>query len=541
MNRTAQTLFALAALAALLLTPLVPALAQETEPEEPEIVLPRVLLEIEDLSVETITAGLPEDELLPEELEVPLPEPEDLVIDEPSIMLSPPRAESTVLTREEGKYVNFEGVIGVGSRNNFMSGFSLYQFEREPEGRLVFEHEIYDGLSGFEEGTGYNLREDSIEGSIEFNAKKLEVELNGGFDDHERGLQGLGDYYSKISRYGNAFGGLTYPFGDRFSLGFGLGADFTSQLLTASGSSAPDSDKVREYLAYASLDGRYRFDRGYVGLEPGASYRDRADGAYQLTRARIRGYFAVDLGEVTRLEGDVSWFWSTSSAHLVPFRLTLFTYPNDLFSLSLSGGYRLLEYNLHYLFEYYPYAELPSELKDDYGWFFDAGSHIHVARAWVLNAGISFMDASGMFTTTDTTGPATGQFPVNQTAASRLSMELGIRWSQSTRFSAYGSWIYDILDRPRFFPQHSFNMELNWDGRSGKYGADLTAVQTIGVNDFVQAPIVDLSGYYRIADFIRLVGEANDILYPALDKPRYDWYPFVDVGLQFAFKVYINF
>jgi len=66
-------------------------------------------------------------------------------------------------------------------------------------------------------------------------------------------------------------------------------------------------------------------------------------------------------------------------------------------------------------------------------------------------------------------------------------------------------------------------------------------VQTIGMNDFVQAPIVDLSGYYRIADFIRLVGEANDILYPALNKPRYDWYPFVDVGLQFAFKVYINF
>jgi hypothetical protein len=138
MNRSAQTLFAfsmLAALAAMLLTPVVPARAQEIEPEEPEIVLPRVLLEIEDLSVETITAGLPEDELLPEELEVPLPEPEDLVIDEPSIMLSPPRAESTVLTREEGKYVNFEGVIGVGSRNNFMSGFSLYQFEREPEGR----------------------------------------------------------------------------------------------------------------------------------------------------------------------------------------------------------------------------------------------------------------------------------------------------------------------------------------------------------------------------------------------------------------------
>jgi hypothetical protein len=539
MNRIALNLFASAIV--LLLLPLSVSLAQETEPEEPEIVLPRVILEIEDLSVETITAGIPEDELVPREFDVPLPEPEDLVIGEPSIMLSPPRAESPVLAREEGKYLNFEGVIGVGSRNNFMSGFSLYQFEREPEGKLVFAHEIYDGLSGFEEGAGYNLREDSLEGLIRFDVRKLDVELEGAFNDYERGLQGLGSYYSKISRHGNASGSLRYPFGERFSLGYSLGADLTSQLLTAAGSTAPDPDKTNEYLVYTSLDGRYRFNRGYVGLEPGASYRDGADGAYQLTRTRIKGYFGVDLGEVTRLEGDVSWFWSESSGNLFPFTLTLATYPTDLFSLNLSAGYRLLEYNLNYLFSSYPYAESPVAIRDDYGWFFEAGSHIHVARAWVLNAGLSFMDASGMLTTTDVTDPLTGLFPVTQTEAQRLTSELGIRWNQSMRFSAYASWIYDILDRPRFFPQHSLNLELNWNGRSGRYGADLTSVQEIGVNDFVQAPIVDLSAYYRIADFIRIVGEANDILYPALNKSRFDWFPFVDVGLQFAFKVYINF
>jgi hypothetical protein len=537
MNRIALTLFA----SLILLLPFSFSLAQETEPEEPEIVLPRVILEIEDLSVETITAGIPEDELVPRELDVPLPEPEDLVIGEPSIMLSPPQAESPMLAREEGKYLNFEGVIGVGSRNNFVSGFSLYQFEREPEGKLVFEHEIYDGLSGFEEGAGYNLRQDSLEGSIRFDMHKFDVELEGAFNDFERGLQGLGSYYSKISRYGNASGSLTYPFGERFSLGYRLGADVTSQLLTAAGSAAPDPDKTNEYLVYTSLDGRYRFDRGYMGLKPSVSYRDGADGAYQLTRTRIKAYFGIDLGEVTRLEGDVSWFWSEASSHLIPFTLTLSTYPTDLFSLNISAGYKLQEYNLNYLFKYYPYATSPLVIVDNYGWFLEAGSHIHVARTWVLNAGLSFMDANGMLTTSAVTDPVTGLFPVTQTDARRLTSEVGIRWNQSMRFSAYASWIYDMLDRPQFFPQHSLNLELNWNDRSGKYGADLTSVQTIGVNDFVQPPIVDLSGYYRIADFIRIVGEANDILYPALDKPRYDWFPFVDVGLQFAFKVYINF
>jgi hypothetical protein len=518
-----------------------PLYAQEAEPEEPEIILPRVILEIEDLSVETISAGIPEDALIPSELEIPLPDPEDLTIDEPAIMLSPPKADSPLLTREQGKYLNFEGVIGVGSRNNFMSGFSLYQFEREPEGRLLMEHEVYDGLSGFPEGNGYNLRSDSVEGGIGFHTGKLGIGLEGLFDDHERGLQGLGDYYSKIARYGYGLGSLSYPFGERFSLSFDVGADVTAQLLTASGSGAPDPDKTNEYLFKTSLDGRYTFNGGLVGLEPSYSYRDGADGAYQLSRVRVKGYFGVDLGEVTRLEGDVSWFWSDTAEHLFPFTLTLSTYPTDLFSVNLSAGYKLLEYNLSYLFLYYPFADAPQNLYDDYGWFFNLGSHIHIARAWVANVGLKYMRASNMLTTNRTTGTVTGLFPVTQVEADRLATELGMRWNQSKRFSAYASWLYDILDRPSFFPQHSLNLELSWIGGSGKYGADLTGIQKFGVNDFNQAPIVNVSGYYRVADFIRLVGEVNDILYPALDEPRYDWYPFVDVGLQFAFKVYINF
>jgi hypothetical protein len=526
---------------ALILLPASFLTAQEAEPEEPEIILPSVILEIEDLSVETVTAGIPEDELLPRDLEVPLPEPEDLQIDEPVTMLSPPQAESPLLSREEGKYLNFEGVIGVGSRNYFMSGFSLYQFEREPEGKLVFGHEIYDGLSGFPEGSGYNLRDDNLEGLVRFDSGKLGIELAGGFRDHERGLQGLGEYFSKISRYGNALGVFQYPFGDRFSLGFDLGVDVTSQLLTAAGSTAPDPDQVTEYLATFLLDGRYRFQNGYAGLEPSFSYRDSTDGEYRLTRSRIKGYFGIDLGEVTRLEGDASWFWSDSAGSLFPFALTVSTYPTDLFSLNLSGGYRLLEYNLNYLFRYYPYADSPVDIFDDYGWFFDLGSHIHIARSWIMNVGLSFMDASGMLSTTRVTDPVTGLFPISQSEAVRLTSEVGLRWNQSMHFSAYVSWIYDALDRPGFFPEHSINLELNWLGRSGKLGADLTAVQEVGVNDFVQAPIIDLAAYYSVADFIRLAGEANDILYPALNEPRYDWFPYVDVGLQFAFKVYINF
>ena len=423
-----------------------------------------------------------------------------------------------------------------------MGRFSLYQFDTAPEGKLLFGHEVYDGLSGFDEGSGYSLRRDDFEGLVGFDIKKLGVDIEGSFYDHERGLQGLGEYYSKISRYGTALGGLQYPFGDRFTLGFDLGADVSTQLLTAAGSAAPDPVKVNEYLARTEITARYDFGRGYVGLVPGFSYRDGgSDDAYNLSRAHVRGKFGIDLGSVTRLEADAGWFWSDVSGNLFPFSISLSTYPTDLFSLNLSGGYKLEQYNLNTVLEGYPYADTPTELFDNYGWFVDASSHIHVARSWIVNVGLSFMDSNEMLTTTDTTDPVTGLFPISQEEAIQLEAEAGLRWNPSMRFSAYISWIYDMLDRPQFYPQHSLNLELNWFGNSGKWGVDLTSIQEIGVNDFVQAPVVDLSAYYRVAEFIRFAGELNDIVDLAMEDPRYDWYPYVDVGFQVAFKVYINF
>jgi hypothetical protein len=516
--------------------------SQETEPEEPEIMLPRVILEIEDLSVETITAGIPEEEIIPGELEVPLPEPEDLQIEEPSIMMTFPQAEGAVLDRGEGQYLNFEGVLGVGSRNNFMSSFSLYQFEREPEGKLVFGHEVFDGLSGNEEGSGYNLRDDNLAGQVGFHAGKFGIQLQGEFNDRERGLQGIGQFYSKISRFGNGAGSFNYPIADRLDLELELGSDLTTQMLTTSGTAAPDPSKTNEYLLMTSLEGRYSFDGGHAGLEPSISYRDGGtDGQYALTRTRIRGFFGLDLGSVTRMEGELSWFWSDASGHLAPFALRLSTYPTDLFSLNASAGFKLQEQNLNDVLSGYPYADVPSVLYDNYGWYFELSSHIHIASSWIMNAGISFMDSSGMLTTSDAVDPVTGLFPIAQTEALQMRTELGLRWNQSMNFSAYMGWIYDILDRPQFYPQHSLNTELSWVGGPGKYGANLTSVFETGVNDSVQAPVVDLSAFYKIADFIRIVGEANDILYPTLGEQRYDWNPYVDVGLQFAFKVYINF
>jgi len=83
--------------------------AQEMEPSEPEIVLPSVVLEIEDLSVENVRAKLPENELVPPEIEVPLPEAEELQIEEPPSSFQLPKMGPAPVSGKKGGSFIAEG------------------------------------------------------------------------------------------------------------------------------------------------------------------------------------------------------------------------------------------------------------------------------------------------------------------------------------------------------------------------------------------------------------------------------------------------
>ena len=176
--------------------------SQEIEPSEPGIVLPSVLLEIEDLSIESITAGLPEDkELLPPEIEFPLPEMEELAIDDPRLDLTVPTSGSPAFQIREGKYLTTEAVLGIGTANQFFSRISLYYLGKKPEGKIQYQHETIDGFSSKSPGSGYSSREDMLDGYLSFDAGKSHIRTEGAFYEIERGLQGKGNYYSKVNRF----------------------------------------------------------------------------------------------------------------------------------------------------------------------------------------------------------------------------------------------------------------------------------------------------------------------------------------------------
>jgi hypothetical protein len=520
-----------------------PLSAQDAEPEQPEIVLPNVVLELEDLSVESVAGSIPQDELIPPEFELPRFEGA-VQISETEARIALPLLEEGARTEEASGLVA-EGVLGAGTRNHFLGSVALYRFEKYPEGKLLFSHEVMDGFTGEAPGSGYNSREDSISGMVRFPGNRTSFELGGAFQDDEYGLQGEGLYYSRVRHLTQGEAGVEFQPGDHLLLDAQVTGSASSRLLTQSESAvppAPPSERLTEYLMGASAGVTLTYDRFYAGLSPRYLYRDAGENYdYDLHRFQLTGSAGVQLGASSRLDGDVSWFWSGETGHLFPFDVGLQFYPNDLFSIRSSIGYAVNEYNLWDILTGYPYGQIPDTLRDDHGWYFSFGGHVNVARAWVLSADMRVMDHQSIPNPTGVQDPGTGLYPIEYDEMLTLTTEAGLRYNGSSNFSTYFSLVSELLDSPRFIPDHQLGAELSWKSTNERFGGSLDATLLLGTERASEIPVLDAEGFFRVTESITASAALEDMLYPLLDDPRYSWYPFVTPGLRFTFKTHITF
>ncbi|HEB29920.1 MAG TPA: hypothetical protein ENI15_03460 [Spirochaetes bacterium] len=515
--------------------------SQDIEPSEPGIVLPSVLLEIEDLSIESITAGLPEDkELLPPEIEFPLPEIEELAIDDPHLDLTVPKSGVPAFQIREGKYLTTEAVLGIGTANQFFSRISLYYLGKKPEGKIQYQHETIDGFSSKPPGSGYSNTEDMLEGYLSFDAGKARIRTDGVFYEIERGLQGKGNFYSKVNRFIEADGTAEYPISDIFVLKGSLNFSLAAQLMTGGPSSS--SDEVTELYLSPVLVGEFRFKNWVLGVEPRFSYRNVFESEnLSLIRGGVRGYLEVDISDSVTLNGSVGWLWVENIGHLAPFNLSVSMMPGDFFTLTVGGGYRVEEFNLRDIFRNYPLTGVPLSLYDNQGWFAELKSIWTPFQGWIFDAGLFYTGNSKMPDPGRAFDGATGLFPLSQVNAQRLNIDAGVRWNISESFSARLGWSSAFIEKPEFYPENRINLDFNGMEKKGRFGGGFSSEFTTGVNDSVQLPLLSLNGFFRATDFLRFVLEADDLLYPLLDGPRYLWEPYVDTGLKVILKAHINF
>jgi hypothetical protein len=500
-------------------------------PGEPEIVMPQVILQIEDLSVEKVEAQLPpESELLPPDRAIPVLSEGDLSIGEPSI--SAPGIDEPGLAQNRDRLLTSQINLGAGSQNNIEGSIAIKTAGQDPRFALSFNHETLDGFSGHAPGSGYNLRNDDLNGDLEFRMGSVDTNLSGSFLENETGLQGQSPFASRLGRTLSGNVGFSATPLDWLTLSAAVQGGMDSLTLEGLAPTTLSGAKVSP-----TLSAEARFGVVKVGLN--ALYAYRSDPATDLSPASTLHRFqastnlGVDLPANFILEGSFGWSWNSTELSRFLFSLTLTGTPLDFLTVSLGAGRRVIPYDMHDLLDVNPLV-LPTSLVDDTQWFGNTSLQLTLARELAATLTVSYAASEAMPIGSTTEDPGSGLFPVTQVPGMRLTSNLGARWGISQVFSLSAGWSHEYLDRPFFTPLDSINVELLALEPAGRLGGSFSLLIAPTANGILQQPVVRLSGFWKISDAVKLQVDANDLLAPLMGAPRWDIQPYVAPGFRVA-------
>jgi hypothetical protein len=528
-----------------------PAAAQAPEPEEPDIILPEVILRIEDFSVESVESTLPAEEgTLPPARELPLPERDELAITEPVLPVEATQPAEPAAEPAGGQALSALVELGAGSANHVVSQVSLFRQAGDPRFRLRFLHESLDGFSDEASGSGFNLRQDSLEGALKLHLGSLRLDTQGELREEERGLQGqpiplpASPFMSRVYRHGALSAELAWPISSHWTLSGALGSSFAGQLLTGA-----DPQRLTEVLAEPRLEVELRYPKVWLALGGRYAYRRfLEDGPAPVNREGIEVRMGVDPLAGLHLEASGSWLRTDLLGDLFPFSLSLSAVPSPAFSLLLEGGYRVTQIDARNLLADFPWGELPATILDDRGWYADLRFGFTLKNALSLQTGAHLAWHTALADPSLGQDPATGLFPLDQAAATRLSVEAALRWTPTRQSSLSASWSMQLLDQLTFEPTTEVRLDgeaATASGRWGGRGSLAFHISYLPGIPYTLVPELSLGAFYKASEAIRLVLEGEDLLSPLIESgdrwswPR-SWPPFVEPGIRGTFKVQIN-
>jgi hypothetical protein len=503
-------------------------------PGEPEIVMPQVILQIEDLSVEKVEAQLPpEEDLLPPERAFPVISEGDLAVGEPQIPASAMEGDEGG-TGPSDRLLSSDVQLGAGSQNMISGSMSLKTLGKDPRFSLEFQHETLDGFSGHAAGSGYSLRNDGLQGGLKFLLGGMDVDLTGGFSEREHGLQSTALSYSAVlNRSLSADASLLATPLDWLTVDADVAGGFDT--LTLEGTTPVSLTGLRVNPA---LSATARFDWFKAGLETRYWYAATSAAAAELNRFQGGVRLGASLPATFAVEGAAAWFWNSAGLSLFPFSLSLTGTPVDFLTLSLEGGYRVVPHDFSDIIaaHAYAYPDVGSGLADDRGWYVDSSVRLTLTRDLAATVKASFMDCAALPVADTAVDAATGLFVVREAAGQRLSTDVGLRWGISQSFSLSAAWTQEYLTTPLFTPRYSFTAGVIGLEPSGRFGGSLSTEVAPTLTGLLQLPVVRLSGFWKASDSIKLQLDCDDLLWPLLNGPRWDIAPdaYVTPGFRIA-------
>jgi len=493
--------------------PPAPATNPAVAPGEPEIVMPQVILKIEDLSVQTVEAQLPpEEDLLPPVRTVPTLSEGELAVGEPVLPPAPVEPEGPS-SSSSNRMLSSDIQLGAGTLGLISGSVSLKTLGPDPRFSLKFNHQTLDGIAGHDPGSGYNTRTDGLGGDLTFGIGGVGTELSGSFQENENGLQGqpTPEGYASVLTRGVSGGAVFSGSIDWLSL-TATGAG-TLDLLTLQGPSPLTSQEVR---FTPSLEAQARFGAFKVGLETDYGYRRDeylAGGSDFLHRLKVQPFLSVDLPDHFVAEGSAGWFVNSDGLSRFIFSASVTGTPLDFLTLSVEGGYRVVPYDAHDVLATNPFAQ-PEPLVDDRGWYGQSSVQLSLTRDLSATIKASFMASDRMPVGSTDLDPATGLFDVTQEPGNQLSLNSGLRWGITPYISLSAGWDHELLDRPFFTPIDSVTAGLLGLDPRGRFGGGLTMSAGPITDGTLQQPLLHASVFWKIVEAVKLQVDGDDLLGP---------------------------
>jgi hypothetical protein len=503
--------------------------AQGAEPEEPGIILPPTLLEVEDLQVEEISAIIPEEEvqLLPE-ISIPLPQADEIFLPEERFDIPYPDQLAFTLggaSRGQSKANIFsEGEIAVGSMNHVRGDLTLYRLGPDPRFDLRFYHDKIDGYGLRSAGSGYYHSDDLLEGSISLDANGVGLAAQAGITESSEGLQGISEFESLTYRrvYGDAT--IQYPPVESLLLTGSLGTSYAQQILS---SAEPDIEDELDLHARVGLGLSTR----YVDLETTIGYLlvDSALASHSLELTLSSSFKIND----TLLFGvSAAAIWDRLATFRFPFSATGLWQPSDSFAFEIEGGYFVEFPTYGGLRDEYIFIDLKDTIGSEYGWFAYADTQIRILRSLILTADVDFKYFDLGYQVHPDHSQVTGLFPLEAKLASPwLQTGIDLSYDISRAFNFSISWAGRFIGSDPYRPAHLLETGFSYQNPSDVFGGGIDLSMPLTATGTIM-PELDVSVFYRLSESVKLRLDVADPLAPLLPEGRALWAPYKAPGFH---------
>lgn len=506
-------------------------------PEDTEIIVPELVLEVEELEVEQVSAVLPEEgELALGQVSIPLPGADDLSIDDEAFSVPLPGSAAT----PQATSIFSSGRLGAGSANHIVGELSLYKLGADPRFRLRFAYEGLDGFQFQPPGSGYFSRSNVIDGWFAASGDRAEIEAEAAFRENALGLQGRSDSFSAGLRRTTASAEAVFVPEPLISLTGALDGSVGSRIL----STARESDAVGELEIAATPSAQARFTISAVDVVFESSYFIRALLSENVPLGQnvdLLGGVDLELPSSLTLGARAGIFWEPGDPLEYPWRLSLGMLLGEAFEASVEGGYRVDRITMEEIWDRVPLAGVSSndalaEIENDGQWYAGVATRWSGATGLTLTGEVDFAAHDAAVDIGAYDGFAE-EFPLQQRSMLRLTSSVNASWRPGQRMQVQAGWSGSFLDTPAGIPTSSIDGSLRVNDASERF----TGIVEARSDFYPEAamPWLGVTGAFAPSDELEFTLELADLLAPLLEAGRgslgpvpTDDYPFVEPGFR---------